>query len=111
MTGAESRGTAASPTAPHEMIMTEAPNVHPSATQTPLARRTARRLFQYHDRRGPHAPASLHSGDRAMDEKHYKHGSMDTSEQEKTFAGFMKVTMIGATVSITVLIFIAIVNG
>ncbi len=41
----------------------------------------------------------------------YKHGSMDITEQEKTFAGFMKWVTWVAAVSIGVLIFLAIVNG
>lgn len=41
----------------------------------------------------------------------HKHGSMDTSEQEKTFNGFIRMTVWGAAISIGVLIFIALVNA
>lgn len=38
----------------------------------------------------------------------YKHGSMDTTEQEKTFAGLLKVTVWVVVVSIVWLIVLAI---
>ncbi|WP_375265346.1 aa3-type cytochrome c oxidase subunit IV [Planktotalea sp.] len=41
----------------------------------------------------------------------HKHGSMDTSVQEKTFDGFIKYVTWGAAVSIGILIFAALVNG
>lgn len=41
----------------------------------------------------------------------HKHGSMDIREQEKTFAGFIKLTMWGAGISIGVLIFLALANA
>ena len=41
----------------------------------------------------------------------YKHGSMDITEHEKTFHGFIRLAVITAILSIVVLIFIAIVNG
>lgn len=41
----------------------------------------------------------------------HKHGSMDTSVQEKTFEGFLKYCTWGAVVSIGILIFAALVNG
>ncbi len=41
----------------------------------------------------------------------HKHGSMDTSVQEKTFEGFLKYVTWGAVVSIGILIFAALVNG
>lgn len=41
----------------------------------------------------------------------HKHGSMDTSVQEKTFAGFIRIVTWGAAVSIGVLIFMALVNA
>ncbi|WP_439142013.1 aa3-type cytochrome c oxidase subunit IV [Planktotalea sp.] len=41
----------------------------------------------------------------------HKHGSMDTSVQEKTFDGFIKYVTWGAVVSIGILIFAALVNG
>ncbi|MGC9368622.1 MAG: aa3-type cytochrome c oxidase subunit IV [Paracoccaceae bacterium] len=40
----------------------------------------------------------------------HKHGSMDISDQEKTFAGFVKFATWGAGISIGVLIFMALVN-
>ena len=41
----------------------------------------------------------------------YEHGSMDVSEQEKTFEGFMRWSVRIAVVSICVLIFLAIFNS
>lgn len=41
----------------------------------------------------------------------HKHGSMDIRAQEKTFAGFVKMSMWVAGISIAVLIFLALVNG
>ncbi|MDB4091909.1 aa3 type cytochrome c oxidase subunit IV [Planktotalea frisia] len=41
----------------------------------------------------------------------HKHGSMDTSVQEKTFDGFLKYVTWGAVASIGILIFAALVNG
>ena len=40
----------------------------------------------------------------------HEHGSMDTSVQEKTFAGFMKGSIYVAAFSIAALIFLAIFN-
>lgn len=39
------------------------------------------------------------------------HGSMDTTTQEKTFAGFMRVSVWVAVVAIAILIFMALVNS
>jgi hypothetical protein len=41
----------------------------------------------------------------------HKHGSMNTNGQEKTFAGFMKITTWGAVISILTLIFMALANA
>jgi hypothetical protein len=41
----------------------------------------------------------------------HKHGEMDTSVQEKTFDGFIKMVTRGAIISILLLIFIGLVNG
>jgi hypothetical protein len=41
----------------------------------------------------------------------HKHGTMDTTAQEKTFAGFIKAAIWVAAVSIGILIFMALVNG
>ena len=41
----------------------------------------------------------------------HKHGSMDTSVQEKAFEGFLKYVTWGGVVSICILIFAALVNG
>jgi len=41
----------------------------------------------------------------------HKHGSMDTSVQEKTFAGFLKFSIWVAGISIGLLIFMALVNA
>ena len=44
------------------------------------------------------------------DEKH-EHGSMDTTEQEKTFDAFIKFSSYVAAGSVLLLIFIYVVNG
>lgn len=41
----------------------------------------------------------------------HKHGSMDTTTHEKTFAGFIKVAIWVAAGSIGILIFMALVNA
>lgn len=41
----------------------------------------------------------------------YKPGSMDIKAQEKTFAGFVKLSTWGAIISIGVLIFMALANA
>ena len=41
----------------------------------------------------------------------YKHGEMDITQNEKTFAGFIKVIVWVATLSLTALIFMALVNS
>ena len=41
----------------------------------------------------------------------HKHGSMDTSVQEKTYEGFIKATTYVSVACIAILIFMAIVNG
>lgn len=41
----------------------------------------------------------------------HEHGSMDTTTQEKTFAGFLKLSAWVAGISIAVLIFLALVNA
>ncbi len=41
----------------------------------------------------------------------YKHGSMDIRVQEKTFAGFIRMAIWGAGISIAVLIFMALANA
>lgn len=40
----------------------------------------------------------------------YKHGSMDITEQEKTFEGFLKACVAVATISAAILVFLAIVG-
>jgi hypothetical protein len=41
----------------------------------------------------------------------HEHGSMDTREQEKTFAGFLRAAVWVAGVAIAILIFMALVNA
>lgn len=41
----------------------------------------------------------------------YKHGSMDISEQEKTFDGFVRFVIWGIVISLAVLVFLALVNA
>lgn len=43
-----------------------------------------------------------------MAETKHKHGEMDISEQEKTFAGFMRMSVNVAIVCICIVIFLAI---
>lgn len=40
----------------------------------------------------------------------HKHGSMDCTEQQKTFAGFIKVSAWGVAISVAILIFLAFVG-
>ena len=40
----------------------------------------------------------------------YKHGSMDVTEQKKTFSGLMKGAVVVSVVTILVLIFLAFVG-
>ena len=41
----------------------------------------------------------------------HKHGSMDTRAQEKTFAGFIRMVIWGAVISILILIFLGLTNA
>jgi hypothetical protein len=41
----------------------------------------------------------------------HEHGSMDISEQEKTFAGFIRIAVWTAAISIGILVFLALVNS
>lgn len=41
----------------------------------------------------------------------HKHGEMDTTEQEKTFAGFLRFSVWTAVICIALLIFVALVNA
>lgn len=41
----------------------------------------------------------------------HKHGTMDIKVQEKTFAGFMRMSTWGAVISVLVLIFLALANA
>jgi len=41
----------------------------------------------------------------------HKHGEMDITEQEKTFEGFIKVSIWVSVISIGALIFLALVNS
>lgn len=45
-----------------------------------------------------------------MADHNHEHGTMDVTEQEKTFAGFIRVSTWVAGISIAVLIFLAIFN-
>lgn len=48
--------------------------------------------------------------DHSHDAPPHKHGEMDTSQQEKTFEGFMKFWVLVFGVSAFVLIFLALFN-
>ena len=41
----------------------------------------------------------------------HKHGSMDITDQEKTFAGFIRFSTIVAVICIAVVIFMALANA
>ena len=41
----------------------------------------------------------------------HKHGEMDISVQEKTFEGFVKMTVRAVIVILLLLVFLALVNG
>ena len=41
----------------------------------------------------------------------HKHGEMDISHHEKTFAGFIRITVWVGAVSLLILVFLALVNG
>jgi hypothetical protein len=41
----------------------------------------------------------------------FKHGTMDTKVQERTFEGFIRWVTWGAGISIAILIFLALVNS
>ncbi len=41
----------------------------------------------------------------------HKHGSMDIREHEKTFAGFIRMSIWGVVVTFAVLIFLGLVNA
>lgn len=41
----------------------------------------------------------------------YEHGKMDITEQEKTFEGFIRVSIWVVVISISALIFLALVNS
>ena len=41
----------------------------------------------------------------------HKHGSMDTTSQEKTFAGFIRLVTWAAGIIIAILLFLALANA
>ena len=41
----------------------------------------------------------------------HKHGSMDIQEQEKTFAGFMRITTNTTIIILVALVLLALING
>jgi Ni,Fe-hydrogenase I cytochrome b subunit len=41
----------------------------------------------------------------------HKHGTMNTDVHEKTFNGFIRLSIWGAVISILVLVFLALANG
>ena len=49
--------------------------------------------------------------ERATDMAEHKHGEMDISVQEKTFAGFISMVTKGTIACILLIIFIGLVNG
>lgn len=51
------------------------------------------------------------TGDMADHHSEHKQGSMDIRAQEKTFAGFIRMSIWVAAISIGILIFMALVNS
>ncbi|MGM0586221.1 MAG: aa3-type cytochrome c oxidase subunit IV [Pseudomonadota bacterium] len=45
------------------------------------------------------------------EQQHHEHGKMDITEQEQTFAGFLRVIMISVVIIAIILIFLALVNA
>ncbi len=45
------------------------------------------------------------------DHNEYKHGTMDIRAQEKTFEGFIRLSVWAAGISIAVLVFLALANA
>ncbi len=41
----------------------------------------------------------------------HEHGKMDITEQEKTFEGFLRISVWTAVISIVILILLALING
>lgn len=41
----------------------------------------------------------------------HKHGSMDISDQEKTFSGFVDMVTTIATIIVVILVLMALING
>jgi hypothetical protein len=41
----------------------------------------------------------------------HKHGAMNTTDHERTFAGFIRIVTWGVILSLAVLIFLALVNA
>jgi hypothetical protein len=46
-----------------------------------------------------------------MAEHEHKHGRMDITDKQKTFAGFVRMVTWGAGISIAILIFMALANA
>ncbi len=48
-----------------------------------------------------------------MAENHqdHQHGSMSTRDQEKTFAGFIRITVWAVAISVGILLFLALANS
>lgn len=44
-------------------------------------------------------------------EQNHKHGSMSTRDHEKTFAGFIRVSVWAVAISVSILIFLALANS
>lgn len=46
-----------------------------------------------------------------MADQEHEHGTMDTTDQEKTFDGFVKITTYSVIGILVFLVFLALVNG
>ena len=51
------------------------------------------------------------TGPMADHNQEHQHGTMDIREQEKTFAGFIRMSIWVAVISIAVLVFLALANA
>jgi hypothetical protein len=60
----------------------------------------------------PEAKAEIRGTDSMADQKNaHQHGSMDIRAQEKTFAGFIRMSIWVAAISIAILVFAALANA
>ncbi|NAZ37590.1 aa3-type cytochrome c oxidase subunit IV [Rubellimicrobium sp. CFH 75288] len=63
------------------------------------------------DNRGAHATEALAHGTQIQDHHPREAGTMDITEQERTFAGFMRLTIRVTITIIVILILLALINA